>query len=267
MLLVQPSDPSSAPRQGSDRHLLTAQDRSFVGDELPSVNGWLLDEAAYLTIFLGRLMAEEGETGGVFEIGVFEGKYLSALHYATRDIGSRVVGLDVFLWSSAQTVDDHLKRLFPASNRHRLITGDSKRLTKYEILGWFDGEGISLISIDGDHSADGAFNDLLLAESIISRGGVVVCDDLLNPAAIGVSEGFYRFFARRPDTRLRPFVYTGNKMFLSDVDRHDFYLDAARRFPDAAPNLPVIEAYRGKRAKGVHWVEPDLLSTKVLVIA
>ena len=53
---------------------LDPRDAQFIAETLPTIEGWLPDDAAILTSALIRWQQEIGVGGGVFEIGVFAGK-------------------------------------------------------------------------------------------------------------------------------------------------------------------------------------------------
>lgn len=92
--------------------LLTLEDRHLVDQQLELIRGWLTQEAGYLSCILLNLQQQEGIRGPLFEIGVFEGKYLALLYHAARVASQRVVGIDIFEFSSAQTVASNLEKLF-----------------------------------------------------------------------------------------------------------------------------------------------------------
>jgi hypothetical protein len=81
-----------------------------------------------------------------------------------------------------------------------------------------------LLSIDGGHTAECVYNDLRLAETIMHNYGVVILDDFFNPHWPGVVTGAARYF-QRWRSRLIPFAITPNKLYLTSIRYHEFYLN------------------------------------------
>ena len=101
---------------------LDPRDTAFIAEKLPTVEGWLLDDAAYLTSALLRLQTQQGVSGSIFEIGVFAGKYLSLLYHLSADTRDRVLGLDTFEWYPKAKVETTFTNLFGNTGRI-LISG------------------------------------------------------------------------------------------------------------------------------------------------
>jgi hypothetical protein len=88
-----------------------------------------------------------------------------------------------------------------------------------------------LISIDGGHTAAHTFNDLVLAEQLVSDGGVVFVDDILHQDWMGVMEGVVKYRLHSAGV-LVPFLITANKMVLSKATHLGTYLEFfAKKFP------------------------------------
>ena len=64
---------------------------------LNNIEGWLSNEALFLTEYLFALQRESGWISGILELGVFKGKYLSLLAQQVAGEGVPVVGVDAFL--------------------------------------------------------------------------------------------------------------------------------------------------------------------------
>jgi len=78
--------------------------------------------------------------------------------------------------------------------------------------------------VDGGHRPEDVMSDLATAERALLPDGVVALDDLFNPNWPGVSEGFYRFIAARPEA-FTPILIGGNKVFFTTPaarERYDF---------------------------------------------
>jgi hypothetical protein len=245
--------------------LVTDQDITFTRTGFQEVKGWCQDEAAYLTCCLLAKQAELGHAGAVLEIGVFEGKYLSVLYNWARRSGYPVAGVDTFQWSSADGVLETFKRIFGAIDGLRLMKADSTTLDVKTIQSLLGGRNPAFISVDGDHTAKAVLSDMTIAENVLTNGGIVALDDFLNPHAIGVSEGAYRYLLQ-PNSRLRPFAWVANKLLVAEPAFHEQYRSAIEAFFDERPDLPVAAQFRKREKEGRHWVEQRLLDAPVLIV-
>jgi hypothetical protein len=104
-----------------------------------------------------------------------------------------------------------------------------------------------------------------LAQKLLHDGGIIAVDDFLNPRAIGVSEGTYRFFLES-EPSLRPFAYCANKLYLAEPRYHDRYASAFWTLAKEFPELPMIQAFNRWLQMGRNYVEQDLLGNKVLLV-
>ncbi|MCP5119937.1 MAG: hypothetical protein GY953_54765, partial [bacterium] len=91
---------------------LADSDLVFIGNQFSLIEGWCLDNAAYLTTALLNYQARRQWPGGVVEIGVFRGKYLSVLYRKARARGAKTLGVDVFEGCTSEAVFDLYARLF-----------------------------------------------------------------------------------------------------------------------------------------------------------
>jgi hypothetical protein len=244
---------------------IESADIDFINQKLPSVQGWLLDPAALLTCGLVRMQASAATAGGIFEIGVFAGKYLSLLYHLTESTGEPVVGLDTFQWYPQAEVEANFARVFASPARLSLVASDSALMTPADVMARTQGKP-RFISVDGAHTAPAVHHDLNLSEQILADGGVVAIDDFLNSRAIGVGEGVYRYFFDRGDQGLAPFAYCGNKLFASHRRDLPRLRDAVWRFTEVNPDLAVVAEFRKLLEKGRDWVEQELLGLPVIIL-
>jgi hypothetical protein len=70
-----------------------------------------------------------------------------------------------------------------------------------------------MFSVDGGHDADTALSDLLLADSVMSPGGLILLDDVFNPQWPGVVDATARYLLGSHGGV--PFCHAGNKLFLA----------------------------------------------------
>jgi len=244
---------------------IEAEDIDFVSTKLNEVEGWCLHDAALLTVALMESQTRLGFDSTILEIGVYKGKYLSVLYNRARRTSQRVLGIDTFQYSSHDDVNSTFTRLFGSIDYLSLVTCDSSRLVPARLMEMLGGRRASFISVDGDHAASGVRADLILLSQVLGEGGIIAVDDLLNPRAIGVSEGFYRFFIERREQSLRPFAYCANKMFLAKAPHDETYKKAIEALLGEMANLPMVEEFNRQLQVGRHIVEQELLGSKVLI--
>jgi hypothetical protein len=246
--------------------LIDAADLDFIGTRFHEVEGWCCDEAAYLTCCMLNCQAEAGLNGAMLEIGVYMGKYLSVLYQKALRTARPVVGIDTFQWSKRDQVLQTFTRLFGSTEGLTLVTASSLDYNPASLLELLEGRRPSFISVDGDHSAAAVRNDLFLAKGVLSDAGVIAVDDFLNPRAIGVSEGAYRYFLADDDQSLRPFAYCANKLFVADRKYHGLYRNAFSTLVSEMPELPMIQEFLRMQNMGQAYVEQQLLGSNVLII-
>ncbi|HEX4053986.1 MAG TPA: class I SAM-dependent methyltransferase [Tepidisphaeraceae bacterium] len=243
---------------------LDPRDRKFISQTLPSIEGWLKDASAYLTCALMRHQSTLGITGSILEIGVFAGKYLSLLYHLSADTRDSIVGLDTFEFYPRPKVEKNFSAAFREKDRLILVTSDSTLATPQDLL-------ISLrtnprfISVDGAHTAQAVQSDLALSEKLLAPGGIVAIDDFLNPRAIGVGEGAYRYFISRGSAGLVPFAFCANKLYAARKADGDEFKRALWNFAAQNSDLAMSREFSRLAAQGKHWVEQELLESTVLI--
>lgn len=246
---------------------LAKADLDFIRGQFPQVEGWCVEEAAYLTCYLLNAQIAAGRDSAILEIGVFRGKYLSVLYQKALRSSQRVVGLDIFRWSSPSEVLQTFTRVFGSLEGLQLHTVDSHTLDAPALISLLGGTMASFISVDGDHTAAGVRADLKLASAVLAEGGIIAIDDFLTPRAIGVSEGTYRFFLESGARSLRPFAYAANKLFVANVEYHQLYRDSILSCAAETPDLPLIREFERQRKIGPEYVDQELLGSKVLILS
>lgn len=245
---------------------VTRADIDFIQTGFQKIGGWCIDEAAYLTCCLLSSQSDAGRSGGAFEIGVYQGKYLSVLYHCARAFNWPTVGLDTFQWSSSDAVIASFKDVFGSISGLTLLTADSQMLQPDQILSEFGGRRPHFISVDGDHGATAVCADIAFAKSILGDGGIIAVDDFLNPRAIGVSEGTYRFFHTTNENRLLPFCYSSNKLFLADIADHNTYRQAVMEFASQMPEIQMCKEFNTLLRDNRNYVEQQLLGGPVLIL-
>ena len=239
-------------------------DTEFLERILPTIDGYLHTEAAQLTLWLLRAQERSECRGGALEIGVWMGKFLSVIFQGTR---RKVVGIDIFQHGNTkEIVQSNFSRSFSDTARLSLITDSSQRLSSEDLTNFNDGKEYDFISIDGDHTADAVCNDLVISESALSDAGIIAIDDFLNPMAIGVSEGSYRYFLGTNKGKLVPIAYCANKLFVSRPNFSHTYAKHVLAFIQSYTELPLSRRFEEFRKLGDHWVNQDLIGGKCLIL-
>jgi hypothetical protein len=239
-------------------------DLRFIETVLPKIEGWLLDEAAQLTAGLLRAQSRVYVTGALLEIGVWRGKYLALLYHGSTE---RVVGIDIFQHGNTEAeIYSAFVDVFGNHDRLVLECADSGTLSPSDLAALAGTAQVRWISVDGSHDADAVCKDLILSESVLAQRGVIAVDDFLNSRAIGVSEGAYRFFLNENASRLVPFAYCANKLFVARADAHEFYRNQTLEFLNSNQELPLSREFFRWKKNGNHWVDFDLLGSKCLVL-
>lgn len=201
-----------------------------------TIAGWLSPYTAEFIAAIGAVQRHAGLSGAVGEIGVHHGK-LFVLLCLLLAANERAFAIDLFENQELNTdksgrgdldiLNSNLRRWCPESlDRIEIIAKSSLEVEPREIL---DSCGpLRLISVDGGHTAECAYSDLKLSESVMSEHCVVALDDYFNEDWPDVSTGTARYILEA-GSRLRPFAVTPNKLFLSAANRTDFYRDSIRR--------------------------------------
>lgn len=189
--------------------------RSYL-DALPSISGWFSPDAALLFMAYNQLAAAHGITGDVLEIGVHHGK--SAIGVAAlRAPGHSFTAADLFddlqdlnLSGSGQGSKHAFLRNMRSFHGEldflRIFAGPSSALRPADLGGEF-----SFCHIDGGHSAQETYGDLVLCHQILLPGGLVALDDYFNPVFPGVCEGAVTFLREHPGA-LQPLAIGYNKV-------------------------------------------------------
>ena len=241
-----------------------AGDEEFIRTKLGNVEGWLMDEGAYLTSALLRAQGELGIDGCIFEIGVFAGKYLSLLYHLSSVNRETVIGMDTFEWYPSEWVERNLRALFGDLDRLKLITKDSTKVILKEFQASLP-NAPRFISVDGAHTSPAVLHDLELSEALLAPGGIVAIDDFLNCRAIGVSEGAYRYLLKRSVTKMVPFIFCANKLFVCRIEDVAYWRSQGWKFAESNPTLPMCIEFDKLLKKGRSWVEQELLGQPVLI--
>jgi SAM-dependent methyltransferase len=201
---------------------------------------------------LDEVQRKNGISGNVAEIGVYHGKLLLALAHLAPP-GSTVLAIDVFdeqQWNldgsgegSLEALRENIDRYGPSGRDYRVVKADSLALTAYDKnLIMTEAGPFRMFSVDGCHTAEHVFNDLLTAQDLLSPGGVIILDDYMQPHWPGVTEAVHRFYAFGVP-RVKPFLYCDHKLYLTHYGHHNLYYEAAKNQFGADSEFRSIEMF------------------------
>ena len=157
----------------------------------PNVDGWVDTRLGEWLRLIDTTQRKAQISGHVGEIGVYHGKLLIALAHLA-DAGDKVTAIDVFEdqtknlvgagVGSLQYCQENIRNYGPSGVDYSFIKADSIALTQTAKLKLIEERGpFRLFSIDGCHTAEHTFNDLLTAQDLLSLGGVLILDDFMQP--------------------------------------------------------------------------------------
>jgi hypothetical protein len=247
--------------QTADR--LSQADRKFIEDKLPGVTGWLIPSAAYFTAYLMGFQDQKKIEGPALEFGVYHGKYLCLMMHCALKQGSYVGGCDTFELCHPEYAWVHAETFFGSREKMILWKGSTRNYSA-KVMSSMIHVPPRIISVDGDHTAEGSLYDMQLAQKVIAKNGIMVLDDVYNPMAIGVSEGAFRYLLSG-DCEFIPFAHICNKTFLCRREQHGLYFSAGRQFVEDCPDLGTVKSFKAKRKNGENWVVQKLMGVDVLL--
>ena len=202
-------------------------------ERMQALPGWFLPDAALMFMAYNQLVADRVVPGNTLEIGVYHGK--SAIAVASlRGEAGLFTAVDVFddLQSRDGSAHDvglkgvflaNMAASFPTLDWMRVIVAPSATV-RAEALGPH-----SFCHIDGLHSAEGTYSDMLLCAEVVVPGGLVALDDYFNQRFPGVSEGALLFERHHPGV-LTPIAVGFNKVLFQRAAESDLNQRFARHF-------------------------------------
>jgi len=194
------------PAHSLDPDLCTGDARidAYLGHGFERVLGMSSRFAAAISAWLMGQQSAQGITGGVCEIGAFQGRFLIALSLALKP-GERALGIDTFDWPTPAT----LARFEANCREHGLADGQwlawpaaAETVTAAALRARLGDQPVRFFHIDGDHSPAALERDLELALSVLHQDGLICLDDMLHPAYPFLVTTVQAFLTQRPDWRL-----------------------------------------------------------------
>jgi hypothetical protein len=207
--------------------------RRYVRSGVHAVGGWMEHFTPDLISSISLIQRAEGIKGSVGEIGVHHGKLFLILH-TSADPGTPSFAVDLFQDQHLNTDKSgrgdygrfmkNVGRWAGRTDDIRIFQGSSLELDPQKIL---DTCGPArFFSIDGGHTLECTLNDLQIAERTLTNDGVVVLDDVFNPAFPEVSMGLAAYVETGA---LHPFMISPGKVYLARLDQHERYRTLIRK--------------------------------------
>jgi hypothetical protein len=217
-----------------------------------TVKGWVFDGLRPYLQHAGAYQEEQGITGNLAEIGVFEGRFFIALAHLARP-DETCVAIDVFDEQdknldhagagSLAKLQRNLTEFAPRDVQLGFVQADSLAMLateKAKITA--DYGSFRIISIDGCHTCEHTTNDLLTAQDWLATGGIIILDDYYNMHWPGVHEGVGKFYGLYVP-RIKPFLYCHNKLFFTSFAYHQRYLDSFAAKFRTMRNFKIVTMY------------------------
>lgn len=239
-----------------------------VSPDFASVEGWLWDDAIFVTAAIMATMKKHGITGPNFEIGVYKGRYLAAMHHCAEHYygeKQKSYGFDFFRYSKEHEHKDAFRKLF-GTDRDVKVEVRSSLDARPEDIEKLCGGKPAFISIDGDHNEWPVLEDHTLCAEALKRGGVISSDDFSNWAMLGLMSGIARFFLSHNRHGLVPFVFSSNKLFSCHPVYAERYQEGIVAFCEANPDIPAAKRFLDGRANGMANVRHSFFGGHCLIL-
>lgn len=202
-------------------------------DGYHAIEGWVFPELVDYLKCVNRFQDGAEVAGNIGEIGVHHGRLLIALSHLSRP-GETCVAIDLFDnqaanldgsgYGSLDKLRENICRYAPTDAKFAFIQADTLALTVPERLAIAQQHGpFRIFSIDGGHTVEHTFNDLVFAQDMLAAGGIIMVDDYYNLHWPGVHEGVGLFYTRTTPM-IKPFLYAHNKLFFARLAFHARYL-------------------------------------------
>ena len=195
------------------------------------IDGWYCwKEINPVLDLITKYQRDKNVYGGVCEIGVYKGKSFLAISSVTQDEEIRLA-IDSFGKSNEsdwmygdgninkEIFINNYKKLF--SNNFVLLEKNSADVEAEEIIQICNGP-VRIFSIDGDHSMEGTYKDLVLAKNSICDNGVIIIDDYTNTMWPGVKEASDLFI--KNNESIKPLKSYYNKLFACKSINYEYLI-------------------------------------------
>lgn len=223
---------------------------------ISKINGWMIADHVDLVHYLSEMQWAHGVYGLVGEIGVYQGKFATALaQYTDTKNGERFFVCDIFnktqLEENIRIYDVNVTKNIFFKNMEKIgFSVDNADPAKRLYVWYASASHLSknvflqmklssarMISIDGYHHTVNVYNDLIQVMCVLRRGGIVIIDDIFNAGWPEVNEGVKIFNEEIGSNILKPIIYYANKLYLTTVDWYDTYMEYLMELDNSRPVL------------------------------
>jgi len=210
------------------------------------VEGWGVDkELIELIRTLDQFQKAENISGALWEIGVHHGRTLILLGLLSRQ-NEIVIGIDLFENGQDQNLDLSGCGSYDALMKNILAFSPDVTYEIYSSNSFFLKNGVlqkmqnaRLVHIDGGHYFEVVLNDMMIAQSSIGLGGIIIIDDYLHSGFPEVQEAVQRYFWISSTIKAIPFAIGKNKLFMIDISFHQKILNYLKKILPEGKNKPV----------------------------
>lgn len=212
----------------------------FSAEIAGELEGWVAPRQPLMVGLVDAIQRERGVTGDIVEIGVHHGLFTMLLAAVRRD-GETVRAFDVFEDQAAnidasgsgsrEIFESAIARWYDPA--HFIVTQADSLDMRGAAIGRHLPDPVRLFSVDGGHTRVHAANDLMIANDVMTPGGIVILDDFFAVLWTGVTEGFFDFM-RAPGVKLAPLCYFENKLYITTAAEQPDMLVALRAKLDEA---------------------------------
>lgn len=218
----------------------------------PHIEGWVSPAHGAMLALIGQIQADHGITGHVGEIGVYHGKFLIGLVYLAG-ASAKVTALDVFddqaknLYGAGEgnlaRLKSNIERYGPADRDYAFVKADSIALTESDKVSIMRDRGpFRIFSVDGCHTAEHTYNDLLTGQELLAPGGVMILDDFMQPHWPGVTEAANMFYDRTVP-RVKPFLYCYHKLYFVGFGWHRTFIERFQAGLGPRPDVKLVHMF------------------------
>lgn len=189
--------------------------------EFSDVSGFVMPESVCVWDYFLQFQSQTWQPASLLEIGVYHGKsaIMLALHCKR--------GETVLLVDPTEHVE-HARKLLTkfGSAKFEIIKARSSEPASWALTSKY-ARSLRWIHVDGDHKAEAVWNDLSLANQLLSDNGIVCADDFFNPRYPQLTYVLCTFLEQhRADLQL--FLCGYNKGYLARPGALPKYLQATR---------------------------------------
>jgi predicted O-methyltransferase YrrM len=184
-----------------------------VFEEIQRLPGWFnFDDCAHFYLVLS-MQSALGVKGDLFEIGSYHGRSTTLMAYCLKQ-NENIYVCDAF---DIEAEDSYFHRPTPEGVLENILRVNPSLDPSHVIIHKCLSDELKLVAenrfrfihIDGGHSKEQTFQDLILSEKHLINNGIIAIDDFCHPVYPGVKEGVREFLAIRP-----------NFLVLADLNRH-----------------------------------------------